>query len=209
LAAIAASVPSDPLRTVEAAVVTHLLRPTPWHFPSHVRLTSVASTCYPALTQRVAEVLAERFSGIRIARQLSSRASDDRPRFDVLVPSLSPNEITDVLADLWAAVPPLFDARIPSRNHAAAACTVWRSALLVASSDRRRTQLRVWLPDTQSVMVLRRAGAALGVSVASHRRRGDFYFVTVDDPADSITLLRRVGAGPHADAWVQHKTVAA
>jgi hypothetical protein len=203
--AIVASVPRDPLQRIEAAVVTHLVRQVVSRPVGSAPSTSVATTYHWALATRVAEVIKCRFAAATITCQPHGRSPDNRVRFDVEVPSAPTEEVAKWLNELWKAVPPRVEPEVSQHGRAAAARTIWRAALLVSSSYPRRAQIRIWLPDAESVSVLCRGGDALGVTVTPHRRRRNCHLVTVDDPAESIQLLRAVGAGPHADAWVCHR----
>jgi hypothetical protein len=201
LDAVAAAVPADRLPRVETATVTHLLRPVPWQ--RRTGLVSLVSTAYPALAQRVATVVDGEFPGVRVATTPPARGRDERDQFDVLVPAGQLGPITGWLDRLWqAAVGQVGPHARPDRRSATAR-TMWRAALLVANGSRRHSQLRVRVPDPGALAALAEAGQALGLTVHQHLRRGNSYFVTVDDPAESIRLLRIVGAGPHAEAWVR------
>ncbi|MDG4765965.1 hypothetical protein O7632_17930 [Solwaraspora sp. WMMD406] len=201
LDAVAAAVPVDRLPRVETATVTHLLRPVPWQRRSG--LVSMASTSYPALAQRIATVIHGEFTGVRVATTEPVRGRDGRQRFDVLVPTPQAAEVAGWLDRLWQAATTQVGSHARPEQRIPTARTMWRAALLVASGAQRRTQIRVRVPDPGALAALAAAGDALGLSVRQHLRRGNSYFVTVDDPAESVQLLRIVGAGPHAEAWVR------
>jgi len=201
LDAVAAAVPADRLPRVETATVTHLLRPVPWQRRSG--LVSLVSTAYPALAHRVATVVDGEFPGVRIATTARMSGRDDRDRFDVLVPSGRADEVLGWLARLWQTAAEQVGPHARPGLRTPAARTMWRAALLVANGSRRRSQVRVRVPDPAALTALTQAGDALGLAVHQHVRRGNSYFVTVDDPAQSVQLLRIVGAGPHAEAWVR------
>ncbi|MFY1631697.1 hypothetical protein ACN27F_00210 [Solwaraspora sp. WMMB335] len=201
LDAVAAAVPADRLPRVETATVTHLQRPVPWQH--RTGLVSLASTSYPALARRIAGVVDTEFPGVRLATTEPARGRDDRDRFDVLVPSGHADEVIFWLDRLWQAATVQVGSRTRDAQRIPTARTMWRAALLVANGSRRRSQLRVRVPDPGALAALADAGAALGLTVRRHLRRGNSYFVTVDDPMESIHLLRTVGAGPHAEAWVR------
>ncbi|WFE28296.1 hypothetical protein O7623_03535 [Solwaraspora sp. WMMD791] len=201
LDALAAAVPADRLPRVEAATVTHLLRPVPWQ--RRTGLVSLVSTGYPALAQRVATVIDAEFPGVRVATTAPLRGRDDREQFDVLVSAADAAEVTAWLDRLWQAAAWQVGPQVRAGQRTSTARTMWRAALLVANGSRRRSQIRVRVPDPGALTALADAGDALGLTVHQHLRRGNSYFVTVDDPTQSVQLLRLVGAGPHAEAWVR------
>ncbi|WP_326553440.1 hypothetical protein [Micromonospora sp. NBC_01813] len=201
LDAVATAVAADRMPRVEAATVTHLLRPVPWQ--RRTGLVSLVSTAYPALARRIATVIDDEFPGVYVATTPPARGRDERDQFDVLVPATNADEVSDWLDRLWQAAAGQVGPHARPGNRAATARTMWRAALLVANGSRRRSQIRVRVPDPRALTALTEAGEALGLTVAQHLRRGNSYFVTVDDPAQSVQLLRIVGAGPHAEAWVR------
>jgi hypothetical protein len=199
LRAVAAAASGDANPAAEAATVTRLVRPVAWdRRGTHM---SMLSTPFVTLATRTARQLSPGASGITVLRQPARRQRTDNPRFEVLVPVSMMDTVAAALATHWQETVDRLSR--PSPHTASIARTVWRAALLVSSSDRRRSQLRVSVPCASTAAVLSAAGSALAVAVATHRRRGGSHFVTVDDPADAVRLLRAVGAGPAAEAWVK------
>jgi hypothetical protein len=206
LDAIAASVPFDELPQIEAATVTRLLRAVPW-YERHDQM-SLLATYYPTLAARAARVIHQCCPGARVVSLARRPGRETRKRFELLVPAAAMNDITVWLHLLWQAASRRVTASTRHDLRVAAARTMWRAALLVASSDRNRAQLRVRVPHSAVVHTLAEAGRALHVEVKEHRGQSGYHFITVDDPADAVRLLRAVGAGSHADAWVvQRKRV--
>ncbi|WP_143740265.1 hypothetical protein [Micromonospora echinospora] len=199
LDALAASVPATPFAWADAALVTGLLRPVPWDCAGH--WASVASTIYAQLAIRTARVIRTAVPEVTTTCQPSRRAGAGRASFEVLVPASELKAATDLLQQLRTSLPGKLHRQCPDAMPLAR--TVWRTSLLVSSSDRRRTQLRVRVPDALLSDVLVRAGRLLDVDVRHHRARQHVHVVTVDDPRDAVTVLRAVGAGPRAEAWVQ------
>ncbi|MFY1637443.1 hypothetical protein ACN27F_29935 [Solwaraspora sp. WMMB335] len=200
LDAIAASVPSDRLPEVETATVTRLLRAVPWYERSD--LVSLVATYYPALAMRTARVISQRTPDIRVVNRARRPGRDTRTCFELLLPAATLTELTVWLREQWELVGRRVGPYARHDRRVAAARTMWRAALLVSSSDRRRSQLRVRVPEPMVMRTLGNAAAALGVQVTENRCRSTYHFVTVDDPAHSVRLLRAVGAGTHAEAWV-------
>ncbi|SCL16566.1 hypothetical protein GA0074694_1667 [Micromonospora inyonensis] len=199
LDALAASVPVMPFAWADAALVTGLLRPVQWDCAG--QWASVASTIYAELAIRTASVIRTAVPEATTTCQPSRRAGADRASFEVLVPASELKAATDLLQQLRSSLPGKLHRQCP--DAVPLARTVWRTSLLVSSSDRRRTQLRVRVPDALLSDVLVRAGRLLDVDVRHHRARQHVHVVTVDDPRDAVTVLRAVGAGPRAEAWVQ------
>ncbi|MEW2445705.1 hypothetical protein [Micromonospora marina] len=199
LDALAASVPVSPYDWADAALVTGLLRPVTWD--RHGLWSSIASTTHAALAARTARVVRPVVSDVTTVRQAARRGGRERAAFEVLVPTARLAAATGLSEDLCASLTGALGHRAPEA--VALARTVWRTALLVASSDRRRAQLRVRVPDSPLAGVLVRAGELLDVEARHHRTRDRVHFVTVDDPTDAVAVLRAVGAGPRAEAWVR------
>jgi hypothetical protein len=184
---------------IEVATVTHLLRPARWG--KRTGLTSVVTSCYGDIAVSAAERIDQAFPGVHFAIDSPSHASPDREQFEVLVATSSVPDVSEWLAGLWnAAIDEVGSSGCPSRR-AAAARTIWRAALLVSSSSRRRGQIKVSVPDVVAVAVLERAAEALGAAVRGRRRPDRSYVATVDDATDAVSLLRTVGAGAYAEAW--------
>ncbi len=204
LDAVAASVPSDPLPTIEVATITRLLRAVPWA-PGSV-LISLLATGYPALAIRAANAIRRTAPGVQVVGRGLAGERDGHQSVDLVIPAHELDTATAWLRRQWDLAAACVVGQAGPEQRTAAARTMWRAALLVSSSDRRRSQIRVRVPDPAVMPTLRRAGEALGLQVCEHSRRGNCYFVTVDDPGQGVRLLRLVGAGPHAEAWVNGST---
>ncbi|WP_432827588.1 hypothetical protein [Dactylosporangium sp. CA-092794] len=203
LDAIAASVPFDRLPEVETATVTRLLRAVPWY--DRGDLVSLVATYYPALAVRAARYIGQRCPSARVVSRARRPDRENRVRFEVLVPAAELSVLTGWLRERWAVAAARVTARNRQDDRLAAARTMWRAALLVSSSDRRRAQVRIRVPDAEVLHTLADAGEALELRVTEHRCQSDYHFLTVDDPAHAIRLLRAVGAGGHAEAWVARR----
>jgi hypothetical protein len=197
LAAIADRLPADHVPWVELATVAALQRSMPWSGDG--RMTSLLVTHDAGIAARAASMINECQLTARIALSPPVRRSNHRPRLDVLVVNAESGQAERWLRGLWEeAVRALRDGG--PGNRTATARAIVRSALLTSSSNVRRRQIRINTPDSGTLRALVDAGAALGVAMHSHWRRGR-WLATVDSSAAATRLFRAVGAGPIAQRW--------
>jgi len=86
-------------------------------------------------------------------------------------------------------------------GRAVAARTIWRAGLLASGHGFRRRQIRVAAPDSDSLTVLVEGARVIRVTVRS-TKRANGYSVIVDGHEGTTALLSEVGAGGHAETWV-------
>ena len=123
-------------------------------------------------------------------------------QWDVLVPTDRLPEIRAWRRQQWQRMATHIVHGDETGQSRSAARILWRAALLVASSGQRRWQVRVCVPDARDLNLFRMSGALLGLPTGSRSRPGSLHVVTVDGAA-ARRLLREVGAGWMADAWVR------
>lgn len=199
LDALAGSVPSDPYPEIETATVTRLQHPVPWDEGGD--LVSVLATCHRTLAVRAVGVIAPGWPSARLVGQPPRIRRETRLRYELILPATHLTDLTRWLRQHWvAAARQVSSDRYPERRRAAAR-TMLRAALLVSSSNRSRTQVRLRVPDVDALRTLASAAKTLGLDTTEHRTQSGHLSLTVDDPAQRIRLLRAVGAGSCAEAW--------
>ena len=199
LDAVAGSVPADRFPEIETATLTRLQHAVPCI--EGRELMSVIATYHQALAVRAYGVIGPRWPSVRLIGRAPRVARETRPRYELIVPAAHLGELEAWLHRHWTEAARLVadDGRPESRR--AAARTMLRAALLVSSSNRTRAQIRLRVPDPDTMRTLADAGQALQLDTTGHRAQGGHLFLTVDDRAQMIRLLRAVGAGSWAEAW--------